>query len=369
MMEDDKLFEESLRKTFVEALEKKKPLEEYSDREISDTYEKILSASLPDFAEILLGNLKSIAPITLKSYRDVNGKFKERLWKEWGPAFDLLEIFLESCAEVGNEFSKKASFENSEDDRYLLSALTGLHARVCQVAYEVLALLTNGYPDGADARWRTLHEINVTAKFIAEHGNDTAERYLCHDIPESYRGLTDYQKYCTIHGYEPYSENEEAEKKAVRDEICNRFGQDFKEEYGWASAILGKKLNFRDLEEATKLDYMRPYKRLASHNVHAGSKGLFFKLGLPRELRGKVITSVPSYIGFTNPAHSTAISLYQLTSTLLLLKQRPTIYESVSLEVLELLVTEIGDTFLEIDNHLQNKIAIGEQNRTFNTSD
>jgi hypothetical protein len=355
MMEDDKLFEESLRKTFVEALEKKKPLEEYSDREISDTYEKVLSASLPEFAEILLGNIKSIAPITLKRYREVNGKFKEHLWKEWGPAFDLLEVFLESCAEVGNEFSKKASFENSEDDRYLLSALTGLHARGCQVAYEVLALLTNGYPDGADARWRTLHEINVTAKFIAEHGNDTAERYFYHDIAESYKGLDAYKKYCKILGCEPFSEKELADMKAAMDKICNRFGKDFKEDYGWASEILGKNLSFKAIEEATKLDHMRGYYRMASHNVHAGSKGLFFKLGMPREFRGKHVLSVESAIGFTDPAHGTAISLYQLTSTLLLSKQGPSIYESVSLKALEMLVTEIGDIFLEIDNHLQNK--------------
>ena len=109
-MEDPELFEEWLRKTFVEALEKKKPLKEYSDQEITDTYEKALSASLPKFAEILLAKIKSIAPITLKNYREVNGKFKEHLWKEWGSAFDLLEVFLESCFEVGNEFTKKASF-------------------------------------------------------------------------------------------------------------------------------------------------------------------------------------------------------------------------------------------------------------------
>ena len=351
-MEDHKLFEKALRKTLLEALEREKPLEEYSDQEPIDAGEKV--ASLPEFGENLLGNLKSIAPITLKRNREVNAMFKEHLWREWGPAFDLFEVFLESCAEAGNEFSTKASFENSEDDRYLLSALTGLLARGCQVGYEIFALLTNGYPDGAHARWRTLHEINVTAKFIAEHGNDTAERYLLHDIPESYRGLKDYQKYCTILGYEPFSEKELADMKVAMDEICNRFGKDFKEDYGWASEILGNKPNFRALEKATNLDYMHGYLRMASHNVHAGSKGLFFQLGLPRELRRKLIASGPSYIGLTDPAHGAAISLYELTSTLLLSKQRPSIYENLSLKVLRMLATEIGSIFLEIDNRLQN---------------
>ena len=237
-MEDAELFEKSLIKTFLEALEKKKPLEEYSDREISDIYDKVLWTSLPESAEILLSNIKSIAPITLKRYREIKGKFEEHLWKEWGPAFDLLEVFLYSCAEVGYEFGKKASFENSEDDRYLLSALSGLHARGCQVGFEIFTLLINGHPDGAHARWRTLHESNVTAKFIAEHGNDTAERYLYHNITESYKGLDAYQKYCKILGYEPLSDKEKADMRTARDEICNRFGKDFKDKYGWASEIL-----------------------------------------------------------------------------------------------------------------------------------
>ena len=79
-MEDHKLFEEALRKTLVEALERKKPLDEYSDQEQIDTCEKV--ACLPEFAENLLGNIKSITPITLKRNREANGKFKEQLWKE-----------------------------------------------------------------------------------------------------------------------------------------------------------------------------------------------------------------------------------------------------------------------------------------------
>jgi len=100
---------------------------------------------------------------------------------------------------------------------------------------------------------------------------------------------------------------------------------------------------------------MRGYYKMASHNVHAESKGLFFKLGVPREFRGKHVLSLESAIGFTDPAHGTAISLFQLTSTLLLSKQRSSIYEPVTLKALEMLVTEIGDIFLKIDNHLQNQ--------------
>ena len=75
-------------------MKEKKPLEEYSDREISDTYDKVLSTSLPEFAEILLSNIKSIAPITLKRYREIKGKFEEHLWKRMGTSFRLISAVL-----------------------------------------------------------------------------------------------------------------------------------------------------------------------------------------------------------------------------------------------------------------------------------
>ena len=39
-------------------------------------------------------------------------------------------------------------------------------------------------------------------------------------------------------------------------------------------------LNFSDIERAVRLDHLRPYYKLASHNVHANPKGMLFRLGL-----------------------------------------------------------------------------------------
>ena len=74
-----------------------------------------------------------------------------------------LGIILESCVEMGNEFSKEVSSEHSEDENHLLIALTGLQARGCEIGFEVFTLLKNGFPDGAHARWRSLYEISVIA--------------------------------------------------------------------------------------------------------------------------------------------------------------------------------------------------------------
>ena len=51
-------------------------------------------------------------------------------------------------------------------------------------------------------------------------------------------GIQDYQKYCRIHGYEPFSGEEVAGMNKDREELIHSFGEGFKEAYGWASDIL-----------------------------------------------------------------------------------------------------------------------------------
>lgn len=73
-----------------------------------------------------------------------------------------------------------------EKQDYLFEALTGLHARACRVAVEIHHLLAGGFPMGALARCRTLHEIAVTMMILADFGcmdehPDLAERFLLHE--------------------------------------------------------------------------------------------------------------------------------------------------------------------------------------------
>jgi len=70
-----------------------------------------------------------------------------------------------------------------------------------------------GPADGAMARWRTLHEINVVITLIAEHGDELAERYLAHDIDESARALAVYEKTHAALGYAVRSFDSKAKGK------------------------------------------------------------------------------------------------------------------------------------------------------------
>lgn len=357
MFEDRQIYE-----IIIEAMENKKPLENYSVSEIKKINGDFLSSCVPKFAEIALQKIKENAVNTLAKNRNIENEFVRHIWTAWSDAFDLLQIFLESCVEAGNEFNKEVFSNHSEDEKYLLMALIGLHARGCGIGFEIFTLLKNGFPDGAHARWRTLYEITVIAKFISENGNEAAKRYILHDIIESFRGIEDYQKYCEIHGYKPFSEEKIACLKKDQEDMIHLFGKGFKDDYGWASDILRKKnlslspefkANFREIERATNLEYMHPYYQMANLNVHAGSKSLTFRLGRPIESKAQSIHFGACDNGFTDPANGTSIALYALTSILLI--QRQNIYRLITINILKNLRDEIGNTFFEIDKRLQNR--------------
>ena len=124
---------------------------------------------------------------------------------------------------------------------HVFDVLTRLHARACQIAFEVLVLLKNGFADGAHARWRSLHEVTVVASFIKTHGDEVAERYLLHDNIELYKAAELHQKHYAILGEEPIPDDEYNSIKVIRDELIDCFGTPYKNNYGWASSVLNNK--------------------------------------------------------------------------------------------------------------------------------
>jgi Family of unknown function (DUF5677) len=149
------------------------------------------------------------------------------------------------------------------------------------VGYEVLTLLSAGFADGAMARWRTLHEIAVTAMFVQERGEAVAERYPLHRIIESRKAALQFQQYARRLRERPYTAKQMAAIEREYDAVIGRFGKSFREDFGWAAETLkNERPNFSQIEAGTKFDHWRPYYKLASHNVHGNPKGIYFRLGL-----------------------------------------------------------------------------------------
>jgi len=291
----------------------------------------------------------------LKEDRREKKGFEHRLNNDWKKPFDMFEMSLVIAFEAGDEFNKEFRKDESERENYVLEVLTRLHARACQIASEILVLLKSGYADGAHARWRSLHEIAVVGSFIKTHGNDIAERYLLHDNIESFKAANLYQKYYEALGDTPIPQEKYDSIKAVHEKLIARFGNSYKNDYGWASSALSKdKPTFSDIEENSGLGYYRPYYKLASHNVHANPKGVMFKLGLLPNTQN-ILLAGSSNVGFTDPAQGTVISLGLITVTLITTK--PTIDNLVLSNILLKLESEIGEEFLKVQKEIENRNA------------
>ncbi len=289
----------------------------------------------------------------LRDRRTHKRGFDNRLSKDWKIPFNLLEMFIAIAYEMGDEINNEFRKDIAEYDKYTYDVLTRLHARACQISSEILILLKNGYADGAFARWRSLHEVAVVGSFIAAHGNEVAEKYLLHDVIESFKAAELYQKYSEVLGFSPIPQDEFESLRITYNDLIIRFGNPFKNDYGWASSSLGKeKPTFSDIEENTSLDHHRPYYKLASNNVHANSNGVMFKIGLlpsPQE----ILLAGPTNSGFTDPAQSTAISLGLITITLATMK--PTIDNLVLSDILLKLESEISDEFLKVQKIIEKR--------------
>ncbi|EFN4541900.1 hypothetical protein FQF65_24035, partial [Escherichia coli] len=106
------------------------------------------------------------------------------------------------------------------------------------------------------------------------------------------------------------------------------------------------KVGFGAIEKDVQLEHMRPYYKWASQNVHTGSKAMRNRLGLC-ETGDDILLVGQSDSGMADPAHATAISLMQITVTLLFLK--PTIDHAVISKIIQDYSDEIGNVFLKID--------------------
>jgi hypothetical protein len=289
-------------------------------------------------------DIKKRITVELRARRKQQVTFEKQLKRRWRRPLDLLQTLVFIAVEAGDN----ASTQLRERRKHTIQILFRLHARACQVAHEIVALLQSGFADGAHARWRTLHELAVTAFFISEHGDPVAERYLLHHGIETFKAAEQFQRYCKRLGYRSLTKREFSDVAKRKERLIKRFGKSFNGDYGWADSIIQNgRPTFRDIEERVHLDHIRPYYKLACNNVHAGAKGAFERLGL-YDNESNVLLAGPSSIGLVDPGHAAAISLSQITICLLLVE--PTLDSFVVIRLLDRLEKQIGRDFLRAHN-------------------
>ena len=256
----------------------------------------------------------------LKRNKKSQEKFEKELEKIWNKPIQLLEFFISLVIEVGANFNDHYGEDARANNDMVFEVLLGLFARSCQISSEILALLKAGFPDGAHARWRTLHEIAVVALFIDKHDKEVAERYLLHELVEDYKGAKQHQHFCESTNNIPLTEEEFEEIEENYNDVINNYGTDFKGDYGWASkALNSKKPNFSDIERDVGLDKWQPDFKLASHNVHANPMGLSIRLGRMREDYDSLLVGA-SMLGIDEAGQNTANTLLKIITTFLIRK-------------------------------------------------
>jgi hypothetical protein len=323
---------------------------------VTERLDKFLDR-IPDLIEEMAEKSSSkILPILKRRWpresrdqkRDING-FKKRLYDRWGTALEGLRMLVTVVREFGSNVNSDLRAAPNMDRPQTFEVLIRLHARACQVSEEVICLLCNGLADGAIARWRTLHEIAAVAYLIGQHGEELAERYIAHDIVETRKAARQYERCRERLGQEPLTENELSQIEAKYISALAKYGRDFANQQGWAAEHL-KKANptIAEIQEASNIDHLAPYYRLASHNVHANPKGVFFKLGLVGE--SEILLAGPSVSGLADPGHATALSLLQISSALLRL--HPTLDTMVAARIMMTLCDEIGESFIAAHREL-----------------
>lgn len=326
----------------------KSRLKRFSDEEVPAAYKTTTRKTVTAVVRGLRQRWDEIAP----DHEEAEWIFRLGLDARWGEGLDDLRLLLETSREIGSTFLRRD--RRRKRNRVRNAVLMRLHARGCQLAAEISALLSAGFPDGAMARWRTLHEVVTVATLIAKHGDALATRYVEHEAVEHARALRVHLRVQAELGERPISKREQRRVQAAYEAALRAHGPDFKNEWGWASKITGKPSpGFTDLEVVADRSTLRSHYKFASYSVHAGLRGLRYQLGLP-DTESLMLTG-PSNVGLEEPGRQTAYSLAQLSS--LLLSTRSTLRYTIDMGVLVRLRDQAAKAFTRTGRDLEAELG------------
>jgi hypothetical protein len=162
------------------------------------------------------------------------------------------------------------------------------------------------FAGGALSRWRTLHELNTIAALLTKNDKEFALRYLVSFELQALMAARQMKKYADRSKMEPPSDDEIAAIEARCKANLNQFGEDNRHEYGWASRVIGT-----------------------------------------AESKSPVLLAGQSNSGTVDPLHMTAVTLTNITVSLLL--SRPNTDRLVCTKVLMGLSDDVGSEALKVD--------------------
>ena len=320
------------------------------DNNFSKLINAVVKESLPKLSHEFFKSLDKNSKKMLNDQRKNQKSFEKRLYERWKIPLDLLECLIRISLESGEEHTNKLRKTTDNTNNFKQEVLIKIHARALQISNEILVLLKSGYADGANARWRSLHELAVISFFLLHNDNNVAKRYLEHEIIKTFKEAEVYRAYYKKLRYPPMEIKEFNKIKNEKEDICNKYNDRFQDDYGWIPRSLLKDRNFKALEKLVKLDKLRPFYNFSSNSIHGGAKG-FYRLGLMDYSQDKILLAGASNFGLANPLQNTAISLSHVNVCLLNLK--PDFETIMLMQVMSSYVDEIGIKAVSIQKQIE----------------
>jgi hypothetical protein len=281
-----------------------------------------VSDTLPDLVENLAGRIaEGMASSTREQWHDGDDAsaqredLRRRILSTWKEPFDLTRMLVALCVQHGDEFNQKLLKSRRSAPPLKLQVLARLHIRACRIASEMILLLENGFTEGAQARWRTMHEVVVSATIIASGDDVLARRYVDYEAVERKKALDDLRR---APGEKPkLPSGLAAEIVAAHDRVLKNYGSSFRGMYGWAAGQCGisQQPQFYDLQRAAGSLSLKHRWRQATFDTHA-SPGT-----LSQPLHGWDPTThvIGAFSpGFEEPATDLAQAIVQVTGVLFL---------------------------------------------------
>lgn len=159
------------------------------------------------------------------------------------------------------------SYYVKDSDNEKQTAICSVYSRGLLIYREILALCTQGFADGALARWRTLHEVSVVLRFLTENESEISRRFLA---SEKIRTLRIQKSVYERQNISPKSLRNFLNKFDIEiNKLKAEFGDSIIRDWGWAYPNKKGPFNFKNIEDDSSYTSVRPWVRASSALVHA----------------------------------------------------------------------------------------------------
>jgi hypothetical protein len=352
-----------LKKTTEAGLKRAQELK-VSETEVAEWIARTFLESLQATAPMVVRSLYRLTPSMLAEHDRLRKGFERRLRLVWGAGLDRFYATYVAGMEAGELHAQAVVDEARVENDIRYEALVRLHGRSCQVVSEIYALLKSGHAAGAEARWRTLHEMAVVASLIFDGDQSLAERYLLHATISLWADAKAYEKYRIRLGLPSLDQSDIDAIEEARTQLLSRYGQSYDQPWGWASPLFTSesaansrrhRVTFRDLEDLARLDHYRPFYQLGSHRIHAGARSM----ELDRVTVGEGDTSMlagPSNAGLADVGSGAIHSFLIVSTSFLGVRATEDPEALLFMHVLTRLTDLTGAQFIECNSRLATYI-------------